>query len=356
NKNIQHYLDSFKLGKHFATMFLIDLAALSIIIFAFLWFSSYTQQRSLQLLQGRTTAELQQMLLSLSPEQSLYFTTALKYLSLTFLLGFLLAVVCLISFFLYSRTKQQKSFKLSLLLTLSLGILLLITDLYFLNSYLGASKNLSPFFAGLLFFMLTSFLWLPLLAIGAFLLFSYSQARIWNYLQGKKVTKNNYWRWNLLNLSLLVPFLLFLATVLIVKIVTMILLNLPPKLMPLFYLNHSNLMENIRLVIDGAVLFYMVVLFMVIIFLIYSHFVKSYKVWDSIGAGFSIFNKNWKKVLLLVLFATASALLATVILLPIKKALLFYPLYSTIVNLVLAAFFLAWLRWYVFKTIVHGPQ
>lgn len=284
NKNIQHYLDSFKLGKQFATTFLIDLVSLSLIIFSFLWFSSYTQQRSLQLLQGRTTAELQQMLLSLNPEQ------------------------------------------------------------------------LAPFLASLKWFLLTSLMGIVLLVIGSVFLFSYSQARIWNYLQGKKVTRNNYWRWNVLNLSLLVPFILFFATLLVVKLVMLLLLNIPPKLMPVFYLTHSSLMENIRLIIDGAALFYMVVLFMAIIFFIYYHFAKSYKVWDSVGAGFSTFKKQWKKVLLLVLFATVSALIATVILLPIKKALIFYPLYSTLLNVLLAAFFLAWLRWYVFNSVLHGHQ
>jgi len=284
NKNIQHYLDSFKLGKQFTATFLTDFASLLIIILSFIWFSSYTQRRSLELLQGRTTAELQQMLLSLSPEQ------------------------------------------------------------------------LAPFLSSLKWFLITSLAGLTILVAASVFLFSYAQARTWNYLHGKKVTSKNYWRWNSLNLSLLVPLLLFLGIILIVKIATMVLLNIPPKLLPVFYLTHSNLMENIRLMIDGAILFYMVVLFIVIVFLIYHHFVKSYKIWDSIGAGFSTFKKQWKKVLLLVLFTTVSALIATVILLPIKKALLFYPLYSTLLNIFLAAFFLAWLRWYVFNSILHGHQ
>lgn len=284
NKHLQHYLDSFKLGKQFTTTFLTDLVSLLVIIFSFIWFSSYTQQRSLELLQGRSTVELQQMLLSLNPEQ------------------------------------------------------------------------LAPFLASLKWFLITSLVGLVLLVVGAAFLFSYSQARNWNYLHGKKVTSKNYWRWNLLNLSLLVPLLLFLATLLVVKLATMLLLNIPPKLFPVFYLTHSNVMENVRIMVNGAVLFYLIVLFIVIIFFVYNHFVKSYRVWDSLGAGFNTFSKNWKKVLLLVFFATASALIATVILLPIKKAIIFYPLYSTLLNVILAAFFLAWLRRYVFNSVLHGHQ
>ena len=247
----------------------------------FIWFSSYTQRRSLELLQGRTTTELQQMILSLNPEQ------------------------------------------------------------------------LAPFLTSLKWFLITSLIGLVVLIIGSIFLFSYSQARIWNYLQGKKVTTNNYWRWNLLHLSLFVPFLPFLGTLLIVKILMMLLLNIPPKLLPVFYLTHSNLMENIRLVVDGAALFYVVALFMAIVFLVYNHFANSYRAWDSIGVGFRMFKKQWKRILLLVLFTTISALIATVILLPIKKMLIFYPLYSTLLNIVVASFFLTWLRIYVFKAIVH---
>ncbi len=284
NQTIQHYLDSFKLGKQFAAAFLIDFAFLAAIIFTFIWFSSYAQQRSLELLQGRTTAELQQMMLSLSPEQLLPFVTALKW------------------------------------------------------------------------FLITSLVSLFFLLVGSFFLFSYSQARNSNYLQGKNVTSKNYWRWNLLNLSLLVPSLLFFSALLVVKLFMMLLLNLPQKIMPIFYITHSNLMDNIRLVIDEAALFYMVVLFIVLILCIYHNFVKSYKVWDSIGAGFSILKKQWKKILLLVLFATVSALIATVILIPVKKALIFYPIYSALLNIVFAAFFLAWLRSYVFNSVLHGHQ
>ncbi|MDP3698447.1 MAG: hypothetical protein Q8R47_02575 [Nanoarchaeota archaeon] len=285
NKHLQQYLDSFRLGKEFVRTFLIDLLSISIIVFVFTWFSSYTQARSLALLQGRTTEELQQMLISLSPQQLMPFMSALKW------------------------------------------------------------------------FLISSLIGLVVLLIGSVFLFSYSRARIWNHLQGKRVNSKNYWRWNLLNLSLLVPLLLFLAVILVVKLAMLLLLSLPEKLMPVFYITHTALMENIRVMLDGATLFYLVVLFMVIIFLVYDHFVKSYKIWESIGAGFSSFKKNWKKALLVAFFATVTALLATVILLPIRKALLFYPLSSTLLNVLLAAFFLSWLSLYVSRALAaHGHQ
>src|SRR3989344_1978102 len=268
NKNIQQYLNSFKLGKEFVHTFVTDLVSLSLIILVFTWFSSYLQQSSLILLQGRTTAELQQMLLSLKPEQLQPFMVALKW--------FLIIAV--------------------------LGIVILIA--------------------------------------ASFLFFSYSRARVWNYLQGKLVNRSNYWRWNILHLSLIVPLLLFIVVLFIVKLLLSLLLSLPQKIMPVFYFTHSLLMENIRLLFDGAALFYMAILLLVIIFLIYQHFVKSYRVWDSIGAGFSTFKKNWKKTALLVLFATVTACLATLIFLPIKKALIFYPLLSAVLYLTLTAFFI----------------
>lgn len=283
NKTLQHYFDSFKLGKQFVQTFLTDLVSLSLIALIFTWFSSYIQQRSFELLQGRTTAELQQYLLSLGPQQ-LPFLNAVKW------------------------------------------------------------------------FLITSVIGLVIIAVCSFLFYSYAQARIWNSLQHKSVTRKSYWRWNLLNLSLFIPLLLFLAVLLIVKLILMLLSNIPQSLMPVFYLAHSRLMENIGILVNGAVLFFLVILFMVIIFLIYHHFAKSYRVWDSLGAGFSTFAKQWKKVMALCFFATLSAVILALIILPIKNVLLLYPLYLVVLTFVLGVFFLAWLRWYVFNSVLHGHQ
>jgi len=284
NKNLQLYFDSFKLGKLFAYTFLIDLVSLSLIIFVFTWFSTYVQERSLEVMQGRTVTEIQQMVATLNPEQLAPFVTMLK------------------SFLIISVT----------------GLLLLI--------------------------------------IGSVMLFSFSQASIWNFLLGKKVTSKNYWRWNALNLSLLMPLFLFLMILLLVRVSLSLLLDLPAKLAPYFYLTHTTIMENIRLIVDGAGIFLVIVLFIVIAFLIYFQFVKSYRIWDSLGAGFSRFKKQWKKILFLAFLATVSALIITVILLPIKQALIFYPFLSTLLNVVLASFFLAWLRYYLYSAVLHGDQ
>ena len=111
NKNIEHYLDSFKLGKSFALTFLTDLVSLSVIILAFIWFSSYTQQRSIALLQGRSTAELQQLLTSLSPEQLLPFMNSLKWFLLTSAIGLLLLVIGSVFLFSYSQARIWNYFQ-----------------------------------------------------------------------------------------------------------------------------------------------------------------------------------------------------------------------------------------------------
>ncbi len=279
-------MDSFQLGNKFSNTFLTDLVSISLIVFIFAWFSSYVQQRSTELLQGRTAAEIQQMVATLAASNSAQlqaFTTSLWHFVIFFIIGVIV------------------------------------------------------------------------LSIASLLLFSYSRARIWNYLQGKSVGKK-YWRWNLLNLSLIIPFIFFLLILLLVRITVTLLLNLIPKIIPVFYITHSNLMENIRIIVDAAAMLYVVIVFIIILFSIYASFAKTYRVWDSIGMGFSTFKKHWKKILLLALFATIIAFVITLILLPIKKLLIFHFFLSTLLNLVLAAFFLSWLRLYVYNVILHGSQ
>src|SRR3989344_386720 len=286
NKQLQHFFDSFRLGNKFSYTFLTDLVSISLIVFDFTEFSSYVQQRALELLQGRSPEEIQQMIATTAasnPAQLQAFTTALWHFMAVFIVGLLI------------------------------------------------------------------------LSVGSLLLFSYSRAWIWNYLQGKSVGKK-HWRWNLLNLSLLIALIIFLLVLFLVRIIVAMFLNLIPKIIPVFYITHSALMGNVELVVDGAAMFYAVMAFVIIIFLIHSSFAKTYRVWDSIGMGFSLFKKYWKTVLLVALLATIIAFVITLILLPIKKFLIFPLFLSTLLTVALAAFFLSWLRLYVNNVILHGSQ
>lgn len=196
-----------------------------------------------------------------------------------------------------------------------------------------------------------------LLILSGLFLYSFSQALIWNYLDGKKLTHKTYWRWNALNLALLFPLLGFVLVFIIVKLLIGLLLNLVPSLMPVFYVTHAALLDNIRVAVNNVVNFYLILLFLSLVFFFFYRFVKKYRVWASLAAGFAIFRQKWKQLLLMLVFATIIASLLSLIMLPINQQLLYSPpLVSALVNLIVAVLFLAWLRLYIIKDVVHEPH
>ncbi len=196
-----------------------------------------------------------------------------------------------------------------------------------------------------------------LLLVSGLFLYSFSKALIWNYLDKKKLTRKSCWRWNALNLALLFPLTGFALVFMAVKLLAALFLNLILALIPVFYLTHAALLDNIRIVINNVITFYLILLFLSLIFFISYSFVKKYRVWASLAAGFTLFGQKWKQLLLMLVLATLAASLLSVIMLPINQQLLYYPpLVSALLNLLAAVLFLAWLRLYVLKTVAHGPQ
>lgn len=198
----------------------------------------------------------------------------------------------------------------------------------------------------------------PIVLIVVFLfLFSYSRAVIWNHLLGKKVSAKTYWRWNVLNLALIIPLVLFGLLLVIVKIVFFFILNQLVKLFPLFYLAHTTAVDNTRLVLNYLLSFYLFLVFISIVFFIYHHFAKNYRVWNSIGAGFNQFNRNKKKIFFSLLLALIPALVLPLLTFPISTQLLYAPPWvSVVLYIILFSFYLAWLRLFVLKNLVHGSQ
>lgn len=283
NKHIQNFMDSFSDKKDFLYFSLADLVTFSLIFVVFSWFTAYIQQKSVEVMQGKTLEELQQALSSSNPEQVLPLLSDIR----SFLIGAVIGVV--------------------------------------------------------------------LLAVLSVFLFSLSRAVVWYHVNHKKVTRKTYWRWNLLNVSLFLPLLLFGLVFFIVKIAASMAVNLIFALAPIFFSIHSKFAENFRLIFSGAVSFYLTVSFIVIVFMIYNSFAHNYKVWESLGKGFSAYRKNWRKLAVMVFFATVIALAVSLAGIVVKRSI-FSPTTLIIFNLALGAVFLAWLRIYLLKTISHGYQ
>ncbi len=280
NTHLQHFMDSFTLKKDFLYFFLADLITFSLIFISFSWFAAYLQRKSVEVMQGKSIEELQQLLSSSSPEQVL------------------------------------------------------------------------PFLSGLRYFLIWAVVGIVLLAVFSFFLYSLSRAVIWNHVHHQQVTKRTYWRWNLLNLSLLIPLVLFGLVLFIVKIFVALIVNLAFSLAPVFFALHSTFAENFKVILNGAVSFYLTLSFLVLVFMVYYAFSQQYKVWDSVGKGFSLFRKNWKTLRAALLFATVIALALSLVGIVVKRSI-YSPNVLLFFNLALASAFLAWLRLYVLKGIVH---
>lgn len=283
NKHLQHYLDSFKVKKVFWATFIIDLIFFGAVGLAFSKFGQYLQNRSLELMAGRTPQQLQQ-LIATAPEQAL------------------------------------------------------------------------PFLEGLKSFLLISVSSIMLLVLLTFLLISLEQAFIWNMLHQKKLTSKTYWRWNLLHLSLIIPILIYGLGAGIVKLVTSAIFRFIGNLSPTLYLQNAALIEAIILILNNAVKFILVLFALLLLFLIYSTFTEKYKVWNSIGEGLSKLKPQWPQWWRMILLMAATAVIVTLIVIPLQKALFLYPFAESVINFMVSFLFLNWMRLYVVAALKHGHQ
>lgn len=290
---IKNYISSFKLNKSFFYIFLVDTISFSLIFASFYWFVNFIQAKSVQMMQGRSPEQLQQLLSSSNIEQILPFMQELRY------------------------------------------------------------------------FLLWALLFLIVAVAGSWIVFSFSQKLIWNYLLEKKTVKEQkmaaekrkvkFWRWNLLNLSLIFPLAIFGVIYLAVKLVVAVIISLLFRLAPKFSLMYPQFVQTLISTVNNLASFYLVLLMVLAIFLVYYAFAAKYKVWDSIGEGFRLFKEKWRSILWVAFFAAITALAITLITIPLRKIFIYMPFVSGFVNLVLASLFFVWLRLYLLR-VVHGHQ
>ncbi|PIZ50790.1 hypothetical protein COY27_05735 [Candidatus Woesearchaeota archaeon CG_4_10_14_0_2_um_filter_33_13] len=279
NKHLKNYLDSFKVKKQFWQIFLIDFIFFSVIGIVYYTFSNYLQNRSFQVLGGKTSAELQNLLTTSTPEKLLPFLTELK---------------------------------------------------------------------SFLFFSLVMIL---IIVILSFLYFSYTRALIWNHLENKKLNKKTYWRWNLLNLSLIFPLLSYIIVATIITFITSWLFSKVITISPTFYVTYQSIMEGVTILLNGIVSFFLVLFFLIILFFTYKSFTQKYRIWESIGHSFQMIKQNWSKLWKFLLQAIGTALLLTLIMWPLRTLYASNFFFSVTINMIISLLYLAWFRIYLLKTI-----
>ena len=219
-----------------------------------------------------------------------------------------------------------------------------------------APEQALPFLEQLKSFLLLSFGSIILLVVLAFLLFSLEQAWIWNYLRKKKVTTKTYWRWNVLHVGLLIPLLIYGLGAGILKLLTSALFRVLANISPTLYFNHAAVIDSIVLILNNAVSFFLILFFLVVLYLIYYVFTEKYKVLVSIQDAFVLVKIHWSSWWRMILLMVLTAVVLTAILIPLRNWLLIYPLWNSLLNLIISFLFLGWTRMYVLSTLHHGHQ
>jgi hypothetical protein len=219
------------------------------------------------------------------------------------------------------------------------------------QSLLNSPEATLPIMQQLLGYLVVTIVILLIFCVSAFLVYALIRAKIWNTLQHKSFTKKKYWKWNVLNLALVIPSLIYLLFYLFVKTVFSGVLDFLLKINSDFYFQHPYLMESISLSLNGIATFILLLLWIVIVFLTYYSFTQKYKVWESIGESFHLLKKHWSRLWKLLLLTTLTALLLTLVLWPIKSLLANQTFVLTLLNLITSVLYLAWFRIYLVKTI-----
>ena len=219
------------------------------------------------------------------------------------------------------------------------------------QSLLNSPEVMLPVMQQLLGYLIITILILLVFCVSAFLVYGLIRARIWNTLHHKTFTKKKYWKWNVLNLALIIPSLIYLLFYLFVKTVFSGIVNFFFGINSSLYYKFPYLMESITLSINGIMTFMLLLLWIIIVFLTYYSFTQKYKVWESIGDSFHLLKKYWSRLWRILLLTTLTALLLTLVLWPIRSLLVNQPFMLTTLNLIFSVLYLAWFRIYLVKTI-----
>ena len=202
---------------------------------------------------------------------------------------------------------------------------------------LAASEELVKLAPILQSFLLILLLGGLLLIVVLFILYSFSRAKIWNKLLNKELTKKNFWKWNSLNLLLILILLVYIIPVAVVKFITG---------------NIFNLINNptIVLYLDNIINSLLTLFFLGFVYLIYYNFTRKYLVWSSIGDSFNMLKSKWSSFYkLLLVFIVVNSILSLIFYYPIK--IYSESLVIIIINFILIILVFSWFKTYFVSTL-----
>jgi len=196
---------------------------------------------------------------------------------------------------------------------------------------------------------LHSFLWifvigLVLLVLGGFVLFGLEQAVIWYHFERKKVSWRTYWKWNVFNIVLIIPLVLYGVFYLLVTLVFGSIFGWIAGLSPTLYFKAPSIFQEVVKFLNSVVSFSLGIWLLLLLFVMWQAFANKYTVWASIGEGFSLFWVKRKKLVRVFCFALPTAVLFTLVAIPIRMLFASVATLSMAFDLFVLFFFIGWLR------------
>lgn len=212
-------------------------------------------------------------------------------------------------------------------------------------------EELVPFLTGLKSILVLGIFGLIFFAALSLLLNSLTNAYIWNTLSERKLTKKNYWRWNLLNLGLIIPVTIFGIFFLVCKLLLTYLFDKLLTISPNFYFAHPQLMETIKLLFQNCLNQFFFIAFLMMLFLIYYSFVKEYKVFVSIGDSFKIIKVHWNKLWRWFIAVFLTSLIVGIMVNLLVRLLSYHQNLIFVFTAIILLFFISWARIYLVKSL-----
>lgn len=212
-------------------------------------------------------------------------------------------------------------------------------------------EELLPFMTGLKSILVIGILGIIFFVTLSLLLNSLTNAYIWNTLTEKKLTKKNYWRWNLMNLGLIIPVTIFGIFFLVLKLVLTYLFNKLLTISPNFYFAHPQLMETIQLFFQNSLNQFFFVAFLLMLFLIYYSFVKEYKVFFSIGDSFKILKTHWNKLWRWFMAVFVTSLIVGIMVNLLVRLLSYQQNLIFVFTAIILLLFISWARIYLIRNL-----
>jgi len=202
----------------------------------------------------------------------------------------------------------------------------------------GTEEGAKEFLSNITSFVYTLIAGLLVAVTISLVLFSLSRNLIWSTILEQKFNLRKFWRWNLLNIVLIVFFAVYITLYLILRTVLNSFFKFTTETKAVIYSNSLN-----------AFFFLIFIIFLFLTYYIFSH---KNKVWETIGATFHLMKVKFGLLSKTFIFIVTTGIILSLIIYFIKKSSVLLPSQTTMfVEIIILLLFLAWARIYLVKSM-----